>query len=61
MSSGLTACAAMVEASDPDRFAATMATPAPLRARLWPLYAYNLELARAAWASPEPLVCQMRL
>lgn len=61
IASGLLACAAMVETSDPDRFAATMAAPPDARARLWPLYAYNLELAKAAWASPEPLVCQMRL
>ena len=61
IASGLIACAAMVEKSDPDRFAATMAAPPEARARLWPLYAYNLELAKAAWVSPEPLVCQMRL
>ena len=61
IASGLMACAAMVEKSDPDRFAATMAAPPDARARLWPLYAYNLELTKAAWASPEPLVCQMRL
>lgn len=55
------ACAALVARGDPDRFAATMAAPPALRPRLWPLYAVNLELARAAWVSPEPLVCQMRL
>ena len=57
----LTACAALVEAGDPDRFAAAMAAPPPARARLWPLYALNLELARAPWASAEPLVAEMRL
>ena len=31
------------------------------RALLWPLYAFNLEIARACWASAEPLVAQMRL
>lgn len=55
------ACAALVEKGDPDRFAATMAAPPALRAKLWPLYACNLEIARAAWASREPLICQMRL
>ena len=55
------ACAALVEKSDPDRFAATMAAPPGARVRLWPLYAYNLEIARAAWVSPEPMVSQMRL
>ncbi len=57
----LIACAALVEKGDPDRFAATMAAPPDARLRLWPLYAYNLELARAAWVSPEPMVCLMRL
>ncbi|MGC1488687.1 MAG: squalene/phytoene synthase family protein [Albidovulum sp.] len=57
----LHACAAMVEAGDPDRFAATMAAPPAARTRLWPLYAFNLEVARAAYASDEPLVAEMRL
>jgi 15-cis-phytoene synthase len=53
--------AARVEEGDPDRFAATMIAPVAVRAKLFPLYALNLELAEAAWASPEPLVCLMRL
>lgn len=55
------ACAALVEAGDPDRFLATMAAPAGIRDRLWPLYAANLEIARAPWSSPEPMVSEMRL
>lgn len=55
------ACAALVEKHDPDRFAATMAAPLSARLKLWPLYALNLELARAPYASPEPLVAEMRL
>ncbi|MCX7645961.1 MAG: squalene/phytoene synthase family protein [Rhodobacteraceae bacterium] len=55
------ACADLVRRGDPDRFRATMAAPPAARPLLWPLYAYNLELARAAWASAEPLVCRMRL
>jgi len=55
------ACAALVETGDPDRFLAAMAAPPAARARLWPLYALNLELARAPWASAEPLVAEMRL
>ena len=55
------ACAALVERGDPDRFAATMAAPVALRSRLWPLYAFNLELAKAAWASAEPIIAEMRL
>ncbi|MCV2870567.1 squalene/phytoene synthase family protein [Defluviimonas sp. WL0002] len=53
--------AATVERGDPDRFAATMAAPPAVRARLWPLYALNLEIARAPWASAEPMVSEMRL
>jgi 15-cis-phytoene synthase len=53
--------AQLVLRGDPDRFAATMAAPSHVQARLWPLYAFNLEIARAAWASSEPLVAQMRL
>lgn len=55
------ACAALVERGDPDRFVATMAAPAAARARLWPLYAYNLEIARAPWLASEPLIAEMRL
>lgn len=57
----LNASAALVETGDPDRFLAAMAAPPPARARLWPLYALNLELARAPWASAEPMVAEMRL
>lgn len=57
----LDACAALVEKSDPDRFLATMAAPLTARQRLWPLYAYNIQIARAPYASPEPLVAEMRL
>jgi phytoene/squalene synthetase len=61
LATSLHACAEAVRKGDPDRFAATMATPAPLRDRLWPLYAANLEIARAPWASSEPMVAEMRL
>lgn len=57
----LAACAELVEKGDPDRFAATMAAPPALRGKLWPLYALNLEIARAPWASSEPMVAEMRL
>lgn len=57
----MTACAVLVERGDPDRFLATMAAPPALRDRLWPLYAYNLEIARAPWASREPMIAEMRL
>ncbi|TMV82105.1 phytoene synthase, partial [Thioclava sp. BHET1] len=54
-------CKALVEARDPDRFLVSAALPEAAQARLWPLYALNLELARAPWASEQPLVSEMRL
>ncbi|MGQ0566115.1 MAG: phytoene/squalene synthase family protein [Gemmobacter sp.] len=57
----IAACAALVAKGDPDRFLATMAAPPQLRAHLFPLYAFNLEVARAPWASQEPLIAEMRL
>ncbi|WP_096785930.1 squalene/phytoene synthase family protein [Rhodobacter sp. CZR27] len=57
----LQACAALVERGDPDRFAATMAAPVAARARVFPLYAFNLEVARAPWVTQEPMIAEMRL
>jgi phytoene synthase len=50
-----------VEKGDPDRFAAAMAGPVSARRVLFPLYAFNLEVARAPWASQEPMIAEMRL
>ena len=61
LSPALFACAAIVEKGDPDRFAATMAAPSDARLALWPLYAFNVEVARAAYASTEPMIAEMRL
>ncbi len=57
----INACAALVERGDPDRFAATMAAPPKARETLFPLYAFNLEVARAPWVTTEPLIAEMRL
>ncbi|MCC1491623.1 squalene/phytoene synthase family protein [Cognatishimia sp. F0-27] len=57
----LRACAAIVQKGDPDRFAATMAAPVPARVALFPLYAFNVEIARAPFASKEPIIAEMRL
>ena len=57
----LAACAALVERGDPERFAAVMAAAPAARARLFPLYAFNLEVARAPWVSKEPMIAEMRL
>jgi 15-cis-phytoene synthase len=55
------ACAALVQRGDPDRFAAVMAAPVAARGRLFVLYAWNLEVARAPWVTQEPLIAEMRL
>ncbi len=57
----LDACASLVQRGDPDRFRAVMAAPAWARGQLLPLYAFNLEVARAPWLAQEPLVAEMRL
>jgi phytoene synthase len=57
----LDACATLVQRGDPDRFLAVLAAPLWVREQLFPLYAFNLEVARAPWASQEPLVAEMRL
>lgn len=57
----LTACAQIVERGDPDRFLATMAAPPALREILFPLYAFNVEVARAPWVTQEPMIGEMRL
>ncbi|AGT08739.1 squalene/phytoene synthase family protein [Paracoccus aminophilus] len=47
--------------ADPDRFGAVLVAPAVARAKLWTLYALNIELARAPLQSNEPLIAEMRL
>lgn len=55
------ACAALVERGDPDRFLAAMSAPLQARAVLFPLYAFNLEVARAPWVTEEAMIAEMRL
>ncbi len=57
----IAACAALVERGDPDRFLSAMAAPVPARRVLFPLYAFNLEVARAPWVTAEPMIAEMRL
>lgn len=57
----LDASAALVERGDPDRFLAVMAAPPAARARLFPLYAFNLEVARAPQVTREPAIAEIRL
>ncbi len=55
------ACAALVHRADPDRFMAVMAAPVALRPKLFPLYALNVEVARAPWVTQETMIAEMRL
>ena len=57
----LTSCAKLVQQADPDRFLAVMAAPPADRAVLFALYAFNIELARAPWASQESMIAEMRV
>ena len=57
----LDTCAAIVERGDPDRHLAVMAAPPGARGRLLPIYAFNVEIARAPWVTQEPLIAEMRL
>ncbi len=57
----LQACANIVQRGDPDRFAAAMAAPVEARRVLFPLYAFNVEVARAPWVTEEPMIAEMRL
>ena len=56
-----TACAAIVARDDPHLHATALFAPEPARSRLMVLYAYDVELSRAAAASKEPLIARMRL
>lgn len=57
----LNACAEIVYKADPDRFRAVMAAPLALREKLLPLYAFNVEVARAPWVTGEAMIAEMRL
>ncbi|WP_339767227.1 squalene/phytoene synthase family protein [uncultured Pseudosulfitobacter sp.] len=59
--SDLTACAALVQKADADRFRATMAAPVSARPVLFALYAFNVEVARAPWVTQEAMIAEMRL
>ena len=60
-SADLNACAALVERADPARFRAAMAAPVAARRVLFPLYAFNVEAARAPWVTQEAMIAEMRL
>ena len=54
-------CARTIEQGDPDRFRTVMAAPIAARAVLFPLYAFNVEVARAPWVTQEAMIAEMRL
>jgi phytoene synthase len=57
----LSAPAELVRTHDPDLFHAALFAPEPARERLMVLYAYDIELSRAAARTSEPLIARMRL
>lgn len=57
----VTACADAVFAHDRDRFQSVMASPVDARPLLFVLYAFNVELSRAPWASQESMIAEMRV
>jgi len=57
----LIACAEAVQKGDPDRFMAAMAAPVEARPLLFALYAFNIEMSRAPWASQESMIAEMRV
>ena len=50
-----------VRQADPDRFFCSLFAPSGLRERLWLLYAFNHELARAREVASEPMLALIRL
>lgn len=61
MADDVAACAGIVFRADPERFRAVMAAPVAAREKLFPIYAFNIEVARAPWVTVEPLIAEMRL
>ncbi|QYX57411.1 squalene/phytoene synthase family protein [Roseovarius sp. SCSIO 43702] len=57
----LDACGDIVRRGDPERFRAAMAVPVPARRVLFPIYAMNVEVARAPWVTAESMIAEMRL
>ncbi len=55
------ACAALVQRADPDRFRTALLAPPETRPGLMALYAFNIEVSRAPWVTPEPMIALMRL
>ncbi len=54
-------CESLVKSADKDRFVATLFAPAPHRAALLAIYAFNVEVARVREAARGPLAGEIRL
>src|SRR5258708_24245400 len=54
-------CAQQVRRFDHDRYLGTMFAREPVQARLFALYAFNVEIARVREIVSEPVIGQMRL
>ena len=57
----LNACADLVQRGDPERFASVLAAKPAARDVLLPIYAFNVEVARAPWVTQETMIAEMRL
>ena len=51
----------LVRCRDPDRYLSARSAPAGARRHLLALYAFNAEIARAAWVTDEPMIAMVRL
>lgn len=58
---GAEACTTIVQRDDPHLWKTALFAPEPARSRLMVLYAFDIELSRAARASSESLIPRMRL
>ena len=56
----IVACADTGAPGRPGPVPRVMAAPVPARARLFPVYAFNIEVARP-WVTSEPMIAEMRL
>ena len=61
LTADINACAGLVQRGDSDRFMAIMAAPVAARAKLFPLFAFNIEVSRAPWVTQESMIAEMRL
>ncbi|GAA6207725.1 squalene/phytoene synthase family protein [Cognatishimia sp. WU-CL00825] len=61
MNHDIAACASIVQRADADRFLAIMSAPLAAREKLFPLFAFNIEVSKAPWVTQETMIAEMRL